>query len=68
MVDTRAARQLEFESDGRTMEVTISIGVGSTAGGDDVLFFDALLEAAELGLERAQAAGGNRGEVGTLEA
>ena len=26
------------------------------------------LEAAELGLERAQAAGGNRGEVGTLEA
>lgn len=64
----RASRQLEFDSDGRTMEVTISVGVGSTAGGDDVLFFDALLEAAELGLERAQAAGGNRGEVGTLEA
>lgn len=61
-----AARALQFESDGRTMEVSLSIGVGATSGGDDVLFFDSLLEAAEAGLESAQAAGGNRGEIGSL--
>jgi len=31
-----------------------------------VLFFDALLEAAESGLQAAQAAGGNRGESGVI--
>jgi GGDEF domain-containing protein len=61
-----AARQLEFESEGRKMDVSLSAGIGSTRGGDDVLFFDALLEAAENGLQVAQAAGGNRGETGVI--
>ncbi|MFT7677927.1 MAG: diguanylate cyclase (GGDEF)-like protein [Planctomycetota bacterium] len=53
------ARDLGFESDDRTLSVTLSIGASSEMGGKS-LFFDAMLESAESALTDAQAAGGDR--------
>ncbi|MFT7076988.1 MAG: diguanylate cyclase (GGDEF)-like protein [Planctomycetota bacterium] len=61
------ARKLDFQSDGRTIPVSLAIG-GSHDGSDDggvttaqrTMFFDALLQAAEEALEDAAAAGGDR--------
>ena len=57
-----AARQLEFISEGRQIRVTLSVGGAHDSGGaaERTLFFDALLEGADEGLEEAVAAGGNR--------
>jgi two-component system cell cycle response regulator len=57
-----AARQLEFLSEGRQIRVTLSLGGSHDPGGstERTLFFDALLEGADEGLEEAVAAGGNR--------
>lgn len=57
-----AARQLEFISEGRQIRVTLSLGGAHDPGGtaERTLFFDALLEGADEGLEEAVAAGGNR--------
>ena len=53
------ARALEFEADGRPLQVSLSIG-GCTFEAGNTLFFDALVEAAELALEEASAEGGDR--------
>ena len=57
-----AARQLEFISEGRQIRVTLSLGGSHDQGGatERTLFFDALLEGADEGLEEAVATGGNR--------
>lgn len=67
-------RKLEFQSDGRTIPITLAIG-GSYDGSDDggvtsaqrTMFFDALLQASEEGLEDAVAAGGDRAMFVTPE-
>jgi diguanylate cyclase (GGDEF)-like protein len=56
------ARDLEFESDGRTIGVTLSIGSSNNEGGA-TLFFDAMLQASEHALHRAQQSSGDRHEV-----
>lgn len=53
------ARVLEFQAGDRTLGVTLSIGF-SYSQGDDTMFFDALLEAADDALADAQAQGGDR--------
>lgn len=55
----RGARVLEFQAGDRTLGVTLSIGF-SYSQGDDTMFFDALLEAADDALADAQAQGGDR--------
>ena len=57
-----AARQLEFISEGRQIRVTLSLGGSHDPGGtaERTLFFDALLEGADEGMEEAVATGGNR--------
>ncbi len=52
-------RELKFESDGRRLRVTISIGITSSLG-NDTMFFDALLAASEGALVEAMRAGGDR--------
>ena len=52
-------RQLSFESEGRALEVTVSIGASCLAD-DSTLFFDTLLAAAEGALAEAAEAGGDR--------
>ncbi len=60
-------RQLDFQSDNRTIPITIAIG-GSHDGSEDggktadqrTMFFDALLQSSEEALEDAVAAGGDR--------
>ncbi|MEE2938902.1 MAG: GGDEF domain-containing protein [Planctomycetota bacterium] len=59
--------QLEFDSDGRRIPITVAIGGsydGSDEGGEPAdqrtMFFDALLQAAEEALDEAVAAGGDR--------
>lgn len=52
-------RDLKFESDGRRLRVTISLGV-SCSMGNDMMFFDALLATAETALVDAMRAGGDR--------
>lgn len=52
-------RGLQFDSGGRSLQVTISIGASQTTG-DDTLFFDTLLAAAENALGQAAQAGGDR--------
>lgn len=59
--------QLEFDSDGRRIPITVAIG-GSHDGSDEggeaaderTMFFDALLQASEEALDEAVAAGGDR--------
>lgn len=52
-------RGLKFESEGRRLRVTVSVGVTCSSGGD-TMFFDALLAAAEGALVEAVRAGGDR--------
>ncbi|MCA9002089.1 MAG: GGDEF domain-containing protein [Planctomycetes bacterium] len=53
------ARALEFRAGDRNLGVTLSIGF-SYSGGEDTMFFDALLEAADEALDDAQSQGGDR--------
>ena len=55
----KGVRALSFESEGRKIAVTISVGTASM-GDSQTLFFDQLVAAAERGLEDASAAGGDR--------
>ena len=50
---------IDFSSEGRTIQVTLSIGSSSNEGGE-TLFFDAMLLAAEDALSDAVSAGGAR--------
>ncbi len=52
-------RELKFESDGRRLRVTVSIGLTCSAG-NDTMFFDSLLAASEAALVEAMHAGGDR--------
>lgn len=54
-----AARKLRFERDGRTLRVSLSIGVAHNRH-QDAISFDTLLAVAEEGLRVADAAGGDR--------
>ena len=56
----RGVRGLRFETEGRPIQVTVSIGATATPGGDKLLFFDTLLATAEGALAEAAAAGGDR--------
>ncbi|TDJ65933.1 MAG: GGDEF domain-containing protein [Planctomycetota bacterium] len=51
--------RIDFSSEGRTIQVTLSIGSSNNEGGE-TLFFDAMLLAAEDALGEAVAAGGAR--------
>ncbi|MEM1449678.1 MAG: GGDEF domain-containing protein [Planctomycetota bacterium] len=55
-----AARQLDFASDSRKIQITMSVGGAYDGGAERSLFFDALLEAADEALQDAVAAGGDR--------
>ncbi len=50
------ARHMEFSADGRTIQVTLSVGASHNAGGT-ALFFDAMFMAAEEALAGASAVG-----------
>lgn len=52
-------RKLAFESSGKRIPITISIGITHNGGGT-TLFFDALLQAGEGALSEAVGAGGDR--------
>lgn len=52
-------RGMEFVADGRTIQVSLSIGASHNAGGA-TLFFDAMLQSAEEALVDASQAGGDR--------
>jgi diguanylate cyclase (GGDEF)-like protein len=52
-------RVLHFESDGRDIQVTVSVGASCLADGS-TMFFDTLLAAAEGALAEATEAGGDR--------
>jgi diguanylate cyclase (GGDEF)-like protein len=54
-----AARGLSFQADGRPLSVTLSIGL-SHFEGDNALFFDSLVEAAEEACAQATRGGGDR--------
>jgi len=56
------ARGMDFDADGRAIQITLSIGASHNAGGQ-TLFFDAMLFAAEEALAAASEAGGDRYEV-----
>ncbi len=50
---------LDFASDDRKIRVSVTLGI-SHAGGDQALFYDAMLQTASEALEEAAAAGGGR--------
>jgi len=52
-------QSIDFASEGRTIQISLSIGASFNEG-SSTLFFDALLQAAEDGLNEAAGAGGNR--------
>ena len=52
-------RELKFDSDGKEIQVTVSIGSACLTD-SKTLFFDSLLGAAEEGLAEAEQAGGDR--------
>jgi diguanylate cyclase (GGDEF)-like protein len=52
-------RKVQFDSDGKRIPITISVG-GSCMADGSTLYFDQLLGAAERALEEAGAAGGDR--------
>ena len=54
-----SVRGLDFESEGRRIQVTLSIGSSHNEGGA-TLFFDSMLEAAEAALADAAGGGGDR--------
>jgi PleD family two-component response regulator len=53
------ARRLRFEADGRTLQVTISIGASHNQK-EGTIFFDALIQAAESAVTEAGSQGGDR--------
>ncbi|MEM9801698.1 MAG: GGDEF domain-containing protein [Planctomycetota bacterium] len=56
-------RRLDFKSDGRTIQISASVGGAHDAfetPGERMLFFDALLHAADEALQEAVAGGGDR--------
>ena len=55
----KGASDMDFVSDARSIQVTLSIGSSHNAGGA-TLFFDAMLQAAEEALSSASTAGGDR--------
>lgn len=54
------ARGLDFDNEGRTIQITLSIGASYSEGQVSTLFFDSMLVAAEDALSAAQRAGGGR--------
>lgn len=52
-------RRLDFESEGRSIQVTVSIG-GSAFAEGELMFFENLTESAEVALSEATEAGGDR--------
>ncbi len=56
-----SVRAIDFESEGRTIQITLSIGASHNEGGS-TLFFDAMLEAAGEALALAVESGGDRFE------
>ncbi|MEE8468753.1 MAG: diguanylate cyclase [Planctomycetota bacterium] len=58
----QGTRAMDFQSDGRTLQVSLSIGASHNAGGS-TLFFDAMLLAAEEALAASVEAGGDRYEL-----
>lgn len=65
----RSVRELAFEVDGRTLQITITIGSACFRDGN-ALFFDQLVDGAEAALDQAGSAGGNRHvtrELGKVE-
>ena len=50
---------VKFESDGKRVPITVSVG-GATMADGQTLFFDQLVSAAEAALDEAAAAGGDR--------
>jgi two-component system cell cycle response regulator len=52
-------RTVQFESDGKRIPIAVSVG-GATMTDGATLFFDQLVAGAEMALEEAQAAGGDR--------
>jgi diguanylate cyclase (GGDEF)-like protein len=62
-------RGLHFEVDGRTLQVTVTIGIACFED-NNTLFFDQLVECAEAAASQASAAGGDRyraHDVGKVE-
>jgi PleD family two-component response regulator len=55
----KAARGLGFEADGRSLQITLSIGI-SHYENENTLFFDSLVEAGQLALAQASEGGGDR--------
>lgn len=56
----KGVRGIQFESDGKRIPISISIGGACMADAAKTLFFDQLVGAAERALEEAAAAGGDR--------
>lgn len=54
-----AARALDFEAEGRALQITLSIGI-SNFESENTLFFDSLVDAAEGALAKAIEGGGDR--------
>jgi PleD family two-component response regulator len=53
------AQRLRFEAEGRTLQVTISIGASHNQK-EGTIYFDALIQAAEGAISEAIGKGGNR--------
>ncbi|MCP3914182.1 MAG: GGDEF domain-containing protein [bacterium] len=53
------ARAMDFANEGRTIQITLSVGASHNDGGA-TLFFDAMLQSAEEAQTSASAAGGDR--------
>lgn len=56
----QGVRGIAFESEGKRIPITVSVGAASMSDGAKTLFFDQLVGAAEGALEEAGAAGGDR--------
>lgn len=54
-----AVRGLQFDGEGKSIQISLSIGSAHNSGGR-TLFFDAMLQAAEAAMEEAHAGGGDR--------
>ncbi len=54
-----AVKKLQFEVEGRSLEVTLTVG-SAISSGKESLFFDELVDAAESALNEASLAGGDR--------
>ena len=58
----RGVRAIQFESDGKRIPISVSLGVATMSDGK-TLFFDQLVGSAEAALEDSSAAGGDRATV-----